>query len=211
VSTSRPAPAGAKLVLRGRGVVRDALIDFGRPDQKFGAEPRDNALRRGDECGAFLVRFDLAQAAVLPQQLEKATLSFFVWDPHDRAVSKVCAFGVLTPWDEATVTWKQAAEGKPWKGGKNFIFGADTGPPSPHVIVRQDQGSDTVDPPLEYQLDVTPLVRSWLAGTTPNHGLAIAPVIDRAIDDGHHSRFQLYGSEHNRVQYTPTLTLQTRP
>jgi hypothetical protein len=145
------------------------------------------------------------------EKLEKATLSFFVWDPHSNAVAKVCAFGVLTPWDKATVTWKQAGEGKSWKGGKNFAFGTDTGPASPHVVVLQDMGSDTVDPPLEYQLDVTPLARSWLAGTQPNHGVAIAPVIDRAIDRGHQSRFQLYSSRHDRVQYTPTLTLQLQP
>ena len=45
---------------------------------------------------------------------------------------------------------------------------------------------------------------------TPNHGLAIAPVIDRSVDEGFSTRFQVYGSEHLRAQYTPKLTVQVR-
>jgi serine/threonine protein kinase len=209
---SAPATAAARMVIRGRGVVRDALIDMDQPDKKFGAEPRDNRVRRAEQCTPFLVRFDLSKLVLPPQRLAKATVSFFVWDPHDKGRVKVCAFPVLTPWDEATVTWKQAAEGKPWKGGKNFTYGVDTGPAgSSHVVILPDQpGTDTVDPPLEYQLDITPLVRSWIEGGA-NHGLAIAPVIDRSVDDGNWSRFQMYASKHNRVQYTPTLTLNVLP
>jgi len=213
IPPSRPTasrPAGSGILVRGRGVVRDALIDFAKPDKRLGAEPKDNDLRRGDQCNAFLVRFDLSRAAFAPEKLDKATVSFFVWDPHDKGITKVCAFGLLTPWDEATVTWKQSAEGKPWKGGSNFAFGVDTGPASPHVTVKPDPVNDTVDPPLEYQLDVTPLARSWLADSAANHGLVIAPVVDRNIDGGWQSRFQIYASEHNRVQYTPTLTLHMR-
>jgi len=76
--------------------------------------------------------------------------------------------------------------------------------------VEPDQGSDTVDPPIEYQIDVTDLVHSWLDGTSPNHGLAIAPVIDPGVDEGVLTRFQVYSSEHSRVQYTPKLTLQVQ-
>jgi len=44
-----------------------------------------------------------------------------------------------------------------------------------------------------------------------NYGLAIAAVPDRAIDEGFQSRFQIYASEHPRVQYTPKLTIQLAP
>jgi hypothetical protein len=47
-----------------------------------------------------------------------------------------------------------------------------------------------------------------LSGAASNHGLAIAPVIDRVIDEGQFTRFQLYASEHERVRYTPKLTVQ---
>jgi lysophospholipase L1-like esterase len=195
--------------LQGRAAVRDALIDPGHPDRRFGQEGRDNPLIRGDECGAFLVRFDLGKLRVPAKaQVAKATLSFNVWDPSSQGKTHVGAFALKTAWDEQTVTWHQPAAEKTWQGGKAFAVGTDTGPEAGHVVVKPDQGSDTIDPPLEYQIDVTDTVRDWLGGKLPNHGLAIAPVRDRAVDDGLQTRFQLYGSEHDRVQYTPKLTVQ---
>ncbi len=96
-------------------------------------------------------------------------------------------------------------------GGKPFAFGSDTGPATAPVVVKPDQGGDTVDPPLEYKLDVTDAVRGWLSGAAPNHGLAIAPVIDKATDEGQHTRFQVYASEHSQVRFTPRLAVQVQP
>jgi hypothetical protein len=214
--TTTPAdrPVAAKLhshMLQGRAAVRDALIDFGEPDRSFGAAEQDNAVRRGEQCNAFLVHFDLAKLGVASKaDVAKATVSFYVWDPSSSGKTKVCAFPLKTAWEEATVTWRQPAAGKAWRGGASFAFGADTGPAGHAVVVLPDQGSDTVDPPLEYQLDVTDLVRAWLTGGAANHGLAIAPVIDPSVDEGFLSRFQVYGSEHSRAQYTPKLTVQVR-
>jgi hypothetical protein len=195
--------------LQGPAVVHDTLIDFGQPERNFGKEARSNALRRAEECNAFLVRFDLDKLDLPPgARVAKAAVSFFVWDPSSKGNTKVCAFALKTAWDEQFATWKQPAVGKSWQGGKTFAFGKDTGPPGPHVVVKPDQDSDTVDPPLEYQIDVTDMVRDWLGGTVPNFGLAIAPVIDRATDEGQFTRFQVYASEHDRVRYTPKLTVQ---
>jgi hypothetical protein len=197
--------------LQGRGAVQDALIHFGDPERGFGSVDRDNAVRRADQCNAFLVRFDLTKLDAPPKaRVAKATVSFYVWDPSSSGKTKVCAFPLKTAWDEATVTWRQAAAGKSWQGGEGFSFDADTGPAGPAVVVEPEQDSDTVEPPIEYQLDVTDLVRSWLDGGVPNHGLAIAPVIDASVDEGLSTRFQVYGSEHSREQYTPKLTVQLR-
>jgi hypothetical protein len=199
--------------LQRRDAVRAALIDFDKPEHCFGATARDNAVRRTEEqCNAFLVRFDLAKLGVPPKaHVAKAMVSFYVWDPSSRGRTKVCAFALKTGWDEATVSWGRPAAGKSWGGGKGFAFDADTGPPGPAVIVEPDkEGTDTVDPPLEYQLEVTEMVRSWLDGRAPNHGLAIAPVIDRSVDKGESTRFQVCGSPHPQAQYTPKLTVQVR-
>jgi hypothetical protein len=195
--------------LQGPAGVRDALIDPARPDRNFGGEARANALVRGDECGAFLVRFDLARLR-LPRKakLTKATVSFYVWDPSSAGKTYVAAFPVKTAWDAKTVTWHRPAADKTWQGGKAFACGTDTGPEAGHVVVKPDEGRDTVDPPLEYTIDVTDVVRDWLDGKAPNHGLAIAPITDRAVDEGRQTRFQLYSSAHERVQYTPKLTVR---
>ena len=89
-------------------------------------------------------------------------------------------------------------------------FGGDAGPAGPPVVVQPDQGGDTVDPPIEYQLDATDLVHSWLDGEAPNYRLAIAPVIDPSVDEGTLTRFQVYSSAHSREQYTPKLTVQVQ-
>jgi hypothetical protein len=199
-------------VLQGRNVVRDALIDFGEPERHFGTVALDNALRRADQSNAFLVWFDLAKLQ-LPRKyrVEKATVSFYVWDPSSSGKTKLCAFPLKSAWDEATATWREPAAGQSWQGGEGFSFSADAGPPGPGVIVSPDQaGSDTVDPPIEYQLDVTDLVRSWLDGGVRNDGLAIAPVIDPSVDEGLLTRFQICGSEHRQGQYAPKLTVQVR-
>jgi hypothetical protein len=199
-------------VLQGRAAVRDALIDFEQPDRKLGAVPRDNALRKAAQSNAFLVRFDLKWLeAPAGATMTRATLSFYVWDPSSQGRTKVCAFPLKTAWDEATATWKQPAEGKSWQGERGFDLARDAGSPSPPVIVEPDMGIDTVDPPLEYQVDVTAMVRDWLFGTRANLGCAVVPLPDRSIDDGHFTRFQIYASEHPRAEFTPKLTVRFRP
>jgi len=205
---SAPEPLRS-VVLQGRDAVRDALIDGDEPERSFGAAARDNPVRRADRCNAFLVRFDLAKLELPPAaSVAKATVSFSVWDPSCRGRTKVCAFPLKTAWDEMTATWRAPAAGRSWQGGPGFAFRPDAGPAGSAVVVEPDQGSDTVDPPVEYQLDVTELVRSWLDGGAPNHGLAIAPVIDRGVDRGIATRFQVYGSEYSQEPYTPKLTVQ---
>jgi hypothetical protein len=195
-------------VLQGRADVRDALIDFAEPDRTFGTMPRDNAVRRAEECNAFLVRFDLSRLDVPARaRVAKATISFYVWDPSSRGETKVCAFPLKTAWDEATVSWRGPAAGQSWRGGQGFAFGADAGPPGPSVVVHHDEDDDTVDPPIEYRLDVTDLVQSWLVDGVPNQGLAIAPVIDPSVDENYMTRFQVYASESSQERYTPKLTV----
>ncbi|HUT88481.1 MAG TPA: DNRLRE domain-containing protein, partial [Thermoguttaceae bacterium] len=209
-STGRGAPAGPTVLerLQGRQFVRDALIHPESPEKSFGGVTRDNQIVRQDACSAFLVRFDLDRVDLpADARVEKATVSFYVWDPSGTGNAKVCAFGLKTPWDEASATWQRPAADASWKGGGRFAFGCDTTEPVDRVIVPPDAGSDTVDPPLEYQLDVTTLVRNWLSGEMPNHGLAIASVVDRAVDDGQWTRLQVLASEYRQAQYTPKLEI----
>lgn len=213
-SADRPALARTTVVkvLQGRKVVRDAMIDPESPDKSFGSVARDNRMVRRDATSAFLVRFDLDRLDLgADPRIDKATVSFYVWDPSSRGNAKVCAFGLKTPWEEAAATWNRPSADASWKGGDAFAFGLDTTEPVDHVVVPPDAGSDTVDPPLEYRLDVTSLVRNWLAGTIPNNGLAIATVIDRAVDEGHFTRLQVLASEHGEARYTPKLEVQVRP
>ncbi|MFP4058619.1 MAG: DNRLRE domain-containing protein, partial [Candidatus Brocadiia bacterium] len=202
------ARRGPAVLVQGKPAVADALITFEHPDHNFGDVPRDNRLRRMDRSNAFLVRFDLRGKLPERAQVLSAEVSFCVWDPSSRGRSRVCAFRIRSvPWDEGAATWRRAAADTPWKGEGGFQLGVDTAKePDGHVIVPPDQGPDTVSPPLEYAIDVTPSVRAWVAGEAPNCGLAIVAVADRTVDEGQWTRMQLLASEYARRQFTPKLT-----
>ncbi len=199
-------------VIQGRPAVRDAVIDPAQPDTALGAAPRDNRIVRNDTTNAMLIRFDLADLKLSPQsQVQSATLHFWVWDPASQGRMRVSLFGLKTAWDEQTATWRHPASGKSWQGeGGLFAIGRDTGESVATVTVEPDAVSDTLDPPVEYRLDATALVQAWLAKPESNFGIALAPVIDRSVDDGQYSRVQVLASEHREVKYTPKLTVELK-
>ncbi|MGL4460969.1 MAG: hypothetical protein ACRC1K_02365, partial [Planctomycetia bacterium] len=59
-------------------------------------------------------------------------------------------------------------------------------------------------------VDVTPLARDWLAKRRPNHGVALTPLVDRAVDDGNNTRFQIYASEDRAPARQPRLKIWTK-
>jgi hypothetical protein len=203
--------AANALVIQGKPAVSDALITFEEPDRNFGSVPRDNRLRRAEQSSAFLVKFDLRGRLPKAAKVVKARLHFYVWDPSSKGRADVRAYRVTsTDWDERTVTWRQAAAGRPWKGRDGFAIGADTlAQEDGKVVVPPDQGRDTVDPPLEYTVDVTPSGQAWTAGKAGSFGVALVAVANRAVDDGNWVRMQILGSEYGQKQYTPKLTILT--
>lgn len=211
----RASEAGGALAsrdLRGRDAVRDVLLDPSRPEEPLGAVPRDNAMFKRESSTALLVRFDLDRLdPPAGSEVASAELSLFVWDPSSQGRTRLVALPVVTAWDESAATWSRPAPGRRWADGDAFRPGSDAGPPVGRAIVEPDRDADTADPPVEVRLDVTPAVRGWLSGRVPNHGLALVPVPDRTVDDGHHTRFQVYASESDRAEATPRLTVRFRP
>lgn len=167
-----------------------------------------NQVVRADRTSVFLIRFDLTGAGVTGRsRVSRAVLKFFVWDPHDKAQTRVDIQVIRTAWQEATATWRRPAAGQRWQGSESFKPAADCLPTSASVTVRPDTEKDIAKPPVEYQVDVTSLYRLWFPGNHPNYGLALVPVADQKVDNGRQSRFQMYASEHEQVSYTPTLVL----
>lgn len=158
----------------------------------------------------MLLRFDLSGAPA-GAKLARAELAFSVWDPSSQGRTHVKAMPLHTAWDEATATWRQPAAGRSWQGGERFDVARDTAGDGPDLIVLPDAGSDLADPPVRYRLDVTEIVRGWLSGKQENLGLALTPVVDRSVDDGHHTRMQILCSEYPQREQTPCLILFFRP
>jgi len=202
------ADATATVVIQGRPNVRDTVLDPTQPDTPLGSVPRDNRVRRSDVNNPLLVRFDLTGiAAGIKARLRRATLSLYIWDPSNKGRVRVGVVPVRQPWDEATATWRQAATRRPWHGATTFSARLHVEKIVDECIVEPDAQRDILDPPAEYQWNVTPMVSRWLRGQ-PNNGLAVLPITDRRIDDGNHVRFQVLSSEYRDKRFTPKLTLE---
>jgi hypothetical protein len=198
-------------VLQSRQAVYDAIIDPTMPEESLGRIPEDNRLRRREQANAFLVKFDLSKMDLPPRpQVERARLSFYVWDPSNSGYMGVAAFPLETEWDEYEATWSRPSRKTRWKGGEGFSISADAGPRSVPVIIPPNADRDIVFPPIEYRLDITEAVRDWLSGERPNYGVAVMPLLDRSIDEGHYSRIQIIGAESKKAKYVPKLEIELR-
>lgn len=197
-------------ILQGSAVLSDTMLDPTEPDRNFSGTPRDNRLRRTDICNAMLMKFKLPdRSSIAGKTLVKATLSFYVWDPSSSGNTRVCAYPITTPWVADEATWNRASRSSGWKSS-HFTIGSDTSGQVGQTIIPPDRGSDIADPPLEYHIDITAAVEAWLTGSKSNLGIAVGPVVDRDIDEGHFTRIQLYGSKWQKKEETPQLILQWR-
>lgn len=208
-ATGDPATART-ILLSGPAQVDDALVSFELPEQAFGGEARSNPLRRTDRVNALLVRFDLDALELEPDDVLDARLGFSVWDPASIGTARMVVRPVLEPWSEAEVTWQRATGSEAWSGGQGFDVARHLGGIVGEVRVPPLETADVADPPLAYEVDVTPLVRDWLSGRWPNRGLSLGPVVDRTVDEGHNLRLQVLGSEHRDGTHGPRLTIRAR-
>jgi tRNA A-37 threonylcarbamoyl transferase component Bud32 len=218
---SNIALEGGDVIIQGKPFVHDVLLDSQQASATLGGERKSNAIKKSDLPSVFLVSFEVEkfQAALRARTIEKATVSFYVWDPSNQGKTLVKAFPVLTPWQESSASWLAPSPGKQWRGKPPkpggvcaFEIGVDTGPAAiGSVIVLPDPpGMDIAEPPLEYQLDITDIVRGWLEKKLENNGVAIAGVPDRDIDQNQLTRFQIFASEYDRPQFSPKLHIRLK-
>lgn len=91
-------------------------------------------------------------------------------NPNNSGSSWARAYPLLRPWDEASVTWKQAATGTPWGRPGAEAIGVDRSADpvaSTHLIATQ----------RDYAWDLSPIVDDWFQNPEENYG-----VIFRGID-----------------------------
>jgi serine/threonine protein kinase len=195
------------IAIQGKEQSNDAILEPLPPDVEYRGEA---ICRREAQNSAWLLRFAIDRAHFSPAtHVRKATLTFFVWDPHSSAVTRVGVFPVKVFWSDPT--WAQPTRKTTWKGGKSFDPALDLGAAASSTVVRPDPVNDIVDPPVKYDLDVTEIVRSWIEGNVANHGLAVMPIADRTVDNGSQSRFQVRRTTAKQQQYAPKLTIDVGP
>ncbi|MDR2295699.1 MAG: DNRLRE domain-containing protein, partial [Clostridiales Family XIII bacterium] len=152
--TDAPSAEAAEetTVVGGVDITVTSWISEKRPDQNVSSETDlsyiDVGLGEVGDRRMGLVRFDLP-AGVVPQDLVSARLLLKV---KDGDAPKIRAGTVAVPWGFAVADWNSV------EGYTSF---RDDSP-----ICEKDEGD-------WYGVDVTDIVREWLAGDSPNYGFAL--------------------------------------
>lgn len=146
---------------RGSGLflvpVQDAWIDEAEPDANHGS---DRLLRLSGASGKrrrILIQFDLG---AIPADSPVARASLRLMQAGTLSGISLGVHRIEEAWQETEVSWVQRMAGHPWRTG-----GGDFTPTSEHSLTLQ------VDGPRE--IDLTGLVRTWIAGQLANHGLIL--------------------------------------
>jgi hypothetical protein len=112
---------------------------------------------------------------------------------NDAGGGKVYVHRMLADWDASSVTWETAKLGGNSEGG---IQADDKEATAPITSFATDRTGT-------FDIDVTATVKAWVAGTAPNHGLALT--CDST--DG----WDFDSSEADAVDHRPLLTITFTP
>ncbi|MBC7224224.1 MAG: DNRLRE domain-containing protein, partial [Anaerolineae bacterium] len=145
-----------------------------------------------------LLQFDLAPVATLsPAQVDRAVLVLWVDAQTNPQEMTLKAYPVTVAWDAATANWMEAAAGMPWT-----LPGASA---APDDYLTLPMASAPLQVGRWAVLDVTDIVKGWLGGTLPNHGLLLTGESPGAV------RYSLGGSLHTQAGARPALLVESHP
>lgn len=184
------------------GNLSDTLINTSGAGKKFGGEKRNLPLVQKNRFpdSIFLLKFDADRKKLSSgKKIFKVMFSFKIWDPDNNRDTIFKIVPVYTKWEEKSATWESAGDKLKWLFPNGFTVGIDTAPlecAEATVIVRCNKNADTVKPGAEYKVDITNLVLQWQTKKFPNNGIALIPIHNEQINEGHNSRNQICAREH---------------
>jgi len=169
---------------------------YGDNDRRVSDDDTANSFF-SDYRGQALVRFDgIVGGQGIPEGSEilSATLVIDIADDIDTPFynPRFLVHKVVRGWSESS-TWNSLSGG--------LTVGSDLAPSFASFLGDNNPNSDTMR-----RIDVTQVVRDWMAGT-PNWGLAIMPQIISGNDDG----IEIIASENANTILRPRLEVTYRP
>ncbi len=160
------------------GATDTYISRMGDENNNYGDAPQ-LALYSGDQQAALL-RFDLPQLAA-GDTIDQATLSLFVSDhPNGTADLPVSVYRVLRPWAEMEASWYNATTSDLWT-----LAGCNSPSVDRGSVPAGSASLSTTG--VWMDIDITNLVRMWVADPASNHGLIIKAgnvVLAAAQDSG---------------------------
>jgi hypothetical protein len=141
--------------------VEDTYLDAWNQTARMG---QDGSLRvRRGGVRSALLRYDLEH---LPAEarLARAELKLWTAAASNRGDLGLCAYEMLSPWEENLASWLSSSKGRPWWApGANGLGEDRDGDVVAEILLSEDE--------QWVSLDVTEIVREWLAHPEDNHGL----------------------------------------
>ncbi len=139
----------------------DAHTDSSNPTTNFGSDPELSVGKDRDASGTAFYRrahvlFDLSPAQTIGRVPLRATYSYYQARSSGAGCLDVSLHRLQAPWSEATLAWASQPAHDP-------------------AVVTTACVGDNFSPGWK-SFDVTDLVRDWLAGVQPNHGLVVRDV-----------------------------------
>jgi MYXO-CTERM domain-containing protein len=175
---------------------RDTAVAEAQPDANFGSElelsidasdgglPSQALLRFADVFGAG------AGQIALGSVITSATLTLNITS----AGSGIRLFDMLTPWNEATITWNSAGNGIQANG----VEAAAT----PFLEIGANDGGGNI-PEGTLVLDVTASLQAWASGAVPGYGWALLPFVPNGTNGT-----DFFSREVDDITSRPLLTVQ---
>ncbi|NOZ05863.1 MAG: DNRLRE domain-containing protein [Chloroflexi bacterium] len=170
----------------------DTHVSVWFPDETNG-EDTILLVRSGDIMAA-LIKFDVSQFPSY-STMRRATLSLYVTGSSNDNPLDIAAYRLLRPWSEGQATWKLAGRGRPWgEPGANGLGNDRDSTPADSKTLRAAK--------TWVELDITDMVRRWVANPSSNYGLVIKGTGDVAV------RYDFASSEYPSRSFRPRLNLQ---
>ena len=209
-AANRPSPAfGRGLPLAATEVVlhpdshddaliQDAQIIEWAADTRKGSDGA-LAVRRSPGMYRSLMRWDLQEGNIpAGAEIESAVLALYSnYRERDLQVD-VSIYEVLVAWDEATVTWNEAAAGDEWDSAGCGTAGKDRGG---SAVTTTSLMPGAV--PGWHQWDIAGLVQYWVDDPLGNHGMILLASGSLARCD--------FRSHEAGLPFSPKLTIRYSP
>lgn len=193
VLPTTPTSDVKKIRIEGPDFVKDSFISMQQTGVNFGDYQYIDVFDR------FALKFSLPESLV-GKRILKATISFYVWNQVNYQPNQnMYLYELSKEFDEAGVTWNQAAQGLNWA-----TPGGDFDKNLPIAVIPHLEGADKWDHVYYPAVDITKTVEKWAA--SPNKNLGLILINEGLTDIGlKASEYSMGSTPYISIEYTDAM------
>ncbi|KNY29562.1 DNRLRE domain-containing protein [Pseudobacteroides cellulosolvens] len=195
--TPTPSSAVKRVRIEGPDYVKDSFIRMQEPNTNFGEHPYVDNFDR------FVIEFGLPES-LSGKRILKASIAFYVWNQGNyKPNQNMYLYELTKSFDEAAVTWNQAAQGVSWT-----TPGGDFDRNLPIAVIPHLEGETNWNHVYYPAVDITETVKKW--AVSPNKKMGLILVNEGLTDIGlKASEYNMGMTPYISVEYTDELPQYT--